>query len=145
MKVVSSLIPVIMVGWLCGCTTAPKQIVTVPLQATTFNAGRIAQAVLTPLGNDTELVVFASGVPDGTVIPEHLYTYIYMGSCTTHESSPVYSLNEQVTDLYDVRAATQLWKKVPLGYDALRSGGYALIVRASPFDGNHDIFCGNLG
>jgi hypothetical protein len=28
--------------------------------------------------------------------------------------------------------------------DTLRAGGYALVVRESPADGNQDIFCGNL-
>jgi hypothetical protein len=144
MKIVSSLALVVAVGWISVGVAAPKQIVSIPLHATTYNAGHIAQATLTPLGSETELVLFVGGVPNGTAIPAHLYTYIYSGSCAQHEPKPAYSLNEYVTDYYENEVGIRLWKSVPVAYDALRSGGYALVVRASPADGNHDIFCGEL-
>ncbi|WP_166366208.1 hypothetical protein [Pseudomonas akapageensis] len=144
MKVVSSLALVVAVGWVSMGVAAPKQIVSIPLHATTYNAGHIAQATLTPLGSDTKLVLFVGGVPIGTAIPAHLYTYIYSGSCARHESKPAWELNEFVTDYFNEQVGIKLWKSVPVAYDSLRSGGYALVVRASPADGNQDIFCGEL-
>lgn len=145
MKIESSLALMVAVGWISVAVAAPKQIVTVPLNATIYNTGHIAQAVLTSMNSsETELTLLVGGVPEGTVVPAHLYTYIYSGSCTRHEPKPVYSLNNLVTDNFNEDAVIQLQKTVPLGYDALRSGDYALVVQTSPADGDQDIFCGDL-
>lgn len=80
MKVVTSLALLVAAGWISVVGAAPKQIVAVPLNATTYNAGHIAQAILTPLSSsETALSLFVGGVPNGTAIPAHLYTYIYSG------------------------------------------------------------------
>jgi hypothetical protein len=73
-----------------------------------------------------------------------LYTYVYSGSCARHEPKPAYSLNQVVTDNFNETEGIQLQKTVPLPYETLRSGHYSLVVRDSPADGNHDIFCGEL-
>ena len=147
MKIVSLLALVVAVGWISGCATAPKQIVAVPLNATIHNSGHIAQATLTSLDSrKTELVLFVGRVPHGTSIPVHLYTYVYSGTCTSLEPKPAYELNRFVSTAFSSQGGgIRLWKSVPVAYDTLLSGEYALVVRASPADGNRDIFCGNLG
>ncbi len=144
MKIVSSLALMVAAGWI-SVAGATQQIDAVPLNATTYNAGHIAQAVLTPMNsNETEVSLFVGGVPDGTLVPAHLYTYIYSGSCAKHEPKPAYSLNRVITENFNETEGIRLEKSVPVGYDTLRSGHYALVVRDSPADGNHDIFCGQL-
>jgi len=145
MKIESSLVLMVAVGWICVALSAPKQIVTVHLNATIYNTAHIAQAVLTPMNSSqTQLTLLVGGVPDDTLTPAHLYTYLYSGSCAKHEPKPAYSLNNLITDNLSDHAVIQFDKTVPLGYDTLRSGHYALVVRASPADGNQDIFCGDL-
>jgi hypothetical protein len=146
MKVVSSLALVVAVGWISVGAAASKQIVVVPLEATIYNGGQFAQAKLTPLSSrETELVLYVSGVPGFTAIPVHLYTYIYSGTCASHGPQPVYELNKIVnTNFGTVGRVIRMWKSVPEAYDTLRSASYALVVRAAPTDGDHDLFCGNL-
>ena len=146
MKIVSSLALVVAVGCISSGAEAAKQIVAVPLDATIYNAGHIAQAIMTPLNsNQTEVNLYLSGVPENTAIPAHLYTYVYSGTCASHESKPAYELNQFVnTDFDTVGVGFRMWKSVPVAYDTLRSGSYALVVRAAPADGDRDIFCGNL-
>lgn len=146
MKVVSTLALVVAVGWISVGAAASKQIVAVPLDATIYNAGQIAQATLTPLSSrETQLVLYISGVPGFTAIPAHLYTYVYSGSCASHGPQPVYKLNKFVnTDFGTLGGVIRMWKSVPEAYDTLRSDSYALVVRAALADGNRDLFCGNL-
>ncbi|MFJ3372991.1 hypothetical protein [Pseudomonas sp. NPDC086251] len=153
MKIVSSLALVVAVGWISGCATTPdSQITSVPLTATVYNPGHFAQATLAPMGNQTDIRLFIGGVPLGTGSPARLYTYVYSGSCASLGPKPAYELNQSVNAQFytpelgarDSRGI-HLRKSVPLAYAALRSGGYALVVRGSPADGGHDIFCGNLG
>ncbi|MCY1404963.1 hypothetical protein D9M71_201880 [compost metagenome] len=146
MKVVSSLALVVAIGWISGCATSPQQIASVPLNATPSNAGNVGKAMLTPIGKDTELYVFVGGVPNDTTLPAHLYTYVYSGTCGNLSPEPAFALNQSVnTEFNQPDVGFQLWKRVPVAYDTLRSGSYAVVVRASPADGNRDIFCGNLG
>jgi len=146
MKIVSSLVLVVAAGWVCTGVAAQKQIVAVPLNAIDHNAGHIAQAVLSPLSSsETHVSLFVGGVPNGTAMPAHVYTYIYSGSCARHEPKPAYSLNRLTTDDFDDQVGMQLTKRVPMAYDTLRSGGYALVLRSSPADGSSEIFCGELG
>jgi hypothetical protein len=145
MKIVSSLALMVAAGSISVAVAAAKQIDAVPLNATTYNAGHIAQAVLTPINSsETELSLFVGGVPDSTLVPAHLYTYIYSGSCAKHDPKPAYSLNRVVTDNFNETEGIHLDKTVPVSYDTLRSGQYALVVRDSPADGNHEIFCGQI-
>lgn len=146
MKIVSSLVLVIAVGWISGGAAATKQIVTAPLNPTVYNSGHVAQAIMTPISSrETEVLLLVGGVPNNTAIPANLYTYIYSGTCTSHEQKPAYSPNELVTDLYPEKGVIQLRKSVPAPYETLRSGGYVLVIKGSPADGDRDIFCGNLG
>jgi hypothetical protein len=153
MKIVSSLALVVAVGWICGCATTPdSQITSVPLNPTVYNAGNTAQATLAPMGNQTRLSVFVGGVPAGTGVPVRLYTYVYSGSCSSLGPQPVFELNQSVNTEFNSPESgpggtrnLRLWKSVPMAYDTLRSGGYALVLRGSPADGGHDIFCGSLG
>jgi hypothetical protein len=152
MKIVSALALVIAVGGISGCASkSESQLRSIPLNATLYNPGHNAQVTLAPMGNQTVLWLFISGVPLGTASPVRLYTYLYLGSCAGLGPKPVYDLNQSVnTQFYLSESGIRgnrdihLRKSVPLGYDALRSGGYALVVRGSPADGGHDIFCGNL-
>ncbi|MFZ3387852.1 hypothetical protein [Buttiauxella gaviniae] len=146
MKIVSSLALVVAVGWVSMSAIASQQIDTVPLNSTNYNAGRVAQATLTPLNShETELSLFVSGVPNGTANPAHLYTYVYSGTCASHGSKPAYELNQVVSSEFNDQTGIQLSKSVPVAYDTLRSSGYALVVRGAPADGSHDLFCGNIG
>ncbi|MBV7477516.1 hypothetical protein KW839_07830 [Pseudomonas sp. PDM31] len=152
MKIVYSLALVVAVGWVSGCTTtSDSRVTTVPLNATLYNPGHIAEATMAPAGNDTALLLFVGGVPVSTGYPAHLYTYVYSGSCASLGPKPVYELNQSVaTNFYSTEPgisgnrAIHLRKSVPMSYDTLRSGGYVLVVRGSPADGSHDIFCGSL-
>lgn len=150
MKIVSSLALAVAAGWICGCASR-SEVTSVPLSATLYNPGHMAQATLAPMGNETVVWLFLSGVPLGSGSPVRLYTYVYLGSCANLGPKPAYDLNQSVnTQFYlsesGIRSnrGIHLRKSVPLAYDALRSGGYALVVRGSPADGGHDIFCGNL-
>jgi hypothetical protein len=42
------------------------------------------------------------------------------------------------------RGGWTLSKKAPVALSELRSGGYAIVVRTGPADGNLDIFCGDI-
>lgn len=147
MKIVFLLASVLVVGWIAGCETAPKQVVTVPLNATIHNSGHTAQATLTPIDSSkTKLVLFVGRVPRDTAIPAHLYTYVYSGTCTSHESKPAYKLNQFVSAAFNSQGAgIRLGLSVPVAYDTLHSSSFALVVRTSPGDGNRDIFCANFG
>ncbi|MDD2046294.1 hypothetical protein [Pseudomonas putida] len=144
MKILSSLALVTAVGWMSGCATAPDhQVVSVPLNATHYNAGQIADATLVARGSETEIRIAVSGVPDNTAMPARLYTYLYAGACGGLSGKPAYSMNETVrSDLNGSGIA--LVKVAPLSLNSLRSGSYALVVRGSATDGNHDLFCANV-
>lgn len=143
MKIVSSLALVLAVGWMSGCATPDHQVVSVPLNATNYNAGHIARATLVPVGSATEIRIAVSGVPSYTVIPARLYTYLYAGACGSLTGKPAYSMNDTVrSDLNG--PGMQLVKVAPLSLDRLRSGNYALVVRGSPADGNRDLFCAKI-
>ncbi len=146
MKIVFSLALVVAVGSMVGCATSPQQITSVSLNATTSNPGRIAEATLTPMGSQTDLWLFVSGVPIQTSYPARLYTYVYSGSCGSLGAKPVYDLNQTVnTQYYSPGPGIHLRKSVPVVYDTLHAGGYALVVRGGPADGGHELFCGKLG
>ncbi|WP_439861893.1 hypothetical protein [Pseudomonas sp. MBLB4136] len=145
MNGVSWLALVVAVGWTSGCTTKPEQIVDVSLTATAHNAGHIAQASLTPAGNETAISFVVGGVPSGTTRPVHLYTYIYPGSCQQLGPEPAYAMNQTLSaDFASKRPPWQFWRRVPVTLSELRAGAYALVVRAGPMDGNLDLFCGNV-
>ncbi|WP_442113522.1 hypothetical protein [Pseudomonas sp. NUPR-001] len=144
MKMLSSLALVMAAGWISGCATGPDhQRVSLPLNATQDNAGQIAHASLVAMGSKTEIRIAVSGVPDSTTIPARLYTYLYAGGCGGLSEKPAYSMNQTVrSDLHG--SGMELVKVAPLSLDSLRSGNFALVVRGSAADGNHDLFCANV-
>lgn len=144
MNIVSSLALAVTVGWISGCaTTAENQIVNIPLNATQHNTGHIAQATLAPMGSDTDVSFFIGRVPSWTALPPHIYTYIYSGTCESLGPKPAYEMNQTVTTAL-MSPAWQLSKKAPVALSTLRSGGYAIVLRASPADGGFNLFCGNI-
>lgn len=121
---------------------------TFALQAARRNAGETGQAAMTSLEDKTALVLTISGVPPWVGRPVRLYTFVYRGSCAHHDEKPAFSLNESTQPYTPGRPAVAgpftLSKTVPLPMAALRSGGYAVVVRASPVDGGDDLFCGDI-
>ncbi|WP_233809876.1 hypothetical protein [Paraburkholderia sp. HP33-1] len=132
-------------GWSTAIASPPSERISIPLTATSQNAGKIAQATLVPVGDATEIVLFVGGVPSNVAQPPHLYTYIYPGMCGDLGPKPVIAMNDQVV-LGDRLPQLSRWmsKRVPIALNELRSGDYALVVRTSPADGFVNIFCGNL-
>jgi hypothetical protein len=145
MKIVSSLALVVAVG-ISGCSTVPdSQVTNVPMNATPINAGNIARPVMMPDGHATALWFAVSGESMGTALPGRLQAYIYPGSCTNLGAKPAYDLNDGPNARFYSSAGFQyFWKSAPVAVETLRAGGYALVVRQSPADGNQSLFCGNL-
>jgi hypothetical protein len=146
MKIVSSLALVVAVGCISGCSTVPdSQITNVPLNATSTNPGSIAQTVMMPSGRATIFWFAVSGEPVGSALPGRLMAYIYPGSCGNLGAKPAYDINDGPNARFYSPASHQyFWKSAPVAVDTLRAGGYALVVRQSPADGNQAIFCGDL-
>jgi hypothetical protein len=127
-------------------------VVSVPLNATSRNAGEIGRAFLIPRGSETDVVVEVSGVPPlVTSRPVHLYTFLYDGRCDRLPPLPVHALTERVLAQSALsgsavpaagpfRVANTIW--LPLA--DLRRARYAVVVRTSPMDGNVDLFCGTI-
>ena len=116
----------------------------IELKASLRNQGEIAWASFAPNGDSTAMVLNVSGVPSYFVRPVRLYTYIYQGSCAQLPASPAYELNEVVVPVRRSAPPFTLNKSVPLPSSQLRSGGYSVVVRASPPDGQIDLFCGDI-
>ena len=127
-----------------GCTTSSSQTVTVPLNATPRNGGQIANATLAVQGNETAFSFVVSGVPSGTLRPLNLCTFINKGSCE-RPGSVAYAMNDRINT--NRISATRGWtysRSAPVALSELLSGGYYLVVRTTPADGNVDIFCGDI-
>jgi hypothetical protein len=116
----------------------------IELKSTLRNQGEVAWASFAPNGDNTSMMLGMSGVPSYLVRPVRLYTYIYRGSCAQPPASPAYELNKVVVPVRQAAAPFTLNKSVPLPASQLRSGGYSVIVRSSPPDGNIDLFCGDI-
>lgn len=146
MKIVSSLALVVAVGSISGCSTVPdRQVTNVPLNATSINAGKIAQSMMMPDGHATMFWFAVSGQPTGSALPGRLLAYIYSGSCASLGSEPAYQMNDGPNARFYSQSSLQyFWKSAPVPVETLRAGGYALVVRESPADGHQAIFCGNL-
>ena len=127
-----------------GCTNSSIQTVTVPLLATPQNLGQIANTTLASQGNQTGFNFVISGVPSGTLRPLNLYTLINKGSCE-RPGSVAYAMNDRINT--NRISATRGWtysRSAPVALSELLSGGYYLVVRTTPADGNVDIFCGDI-
>lgn len=126
--------------------------VTVPLVATSRNAGEIGRAFLVPRGEWTDVVVEVSGVPPLVASrPVHLYTFLYDGRCDHLPIRPAYALTKRVLARQGAAAGAvsggapfAVANAAPLSLDALRRGRYAVVVRTSPADGDVAIYCGEI-
>jgi hypothetical protein len=128
-------------------TAAEKQVVNIPLNASLYNAGEIAQVTLAAHGDETDMSFFVSGVPLYTSLPVRLYTYIYPGSCQALGEKPAYALNQTVTTNRMHSGGRSVWtfsKAAPVSLAELRSKSYAVVLKTSPVDGSQGIFCGNI-
>ncbi|CAN7763056.1 hypothetical protein LJR296_007044 [Cupriavidus necator] len=121
-------------------------VTTVPLAATTRNAGHIAQATLAAQGDQTAITFLIGGVPNEVSSPPHLYTYIYRGTCASHGATPAYDLNRTLLpdNLLGIGGVLTLSRSSTATLNQLRGGKYTVVVRTSPADGNFDIFCGDV-
>jgi hypothetical protein len=114
------------------------------LNATPRNGGQIANTTLAVQGNETAFSFVVSGVPSGTLRPLNLYTFINKGSCE-RPGSVAYAMNDRINT--NRISATRGWtysRSAPVALSELLSGGYYLVVRTTPADGNVDIFCGDI-
>jgi hypothetical protein len=122
---------------------APIQ--TVALKASRSDPGRTGQAILVPRGAVTDIAVWFSSVPNDTTLPAHVYTYLYKGTCNALPGTAAIALNRRVL-------VSQIWSSeafrlthtVQMPIDALRQGGFALVLRTAPADGNRVIYCGEV-
>jgi hypothetical protein len=145
MNIVSSLALVVTVGWILGCAaTSDSQVVNIPLDPTQYNTGNIAQATLAPMGRETNVSFFIGRAPSWTALPFHVYTYIYPGKCNSLGPQPAYEMNQTVTTALQQSPAWHFSKKAPVALSELRSGGYAIVLRAAPEDGSFNLFCGDI-
>lgn len=121
-------------------------VTVVPLTATTRNAGHTAQATLAAQGDQTAITLLVDGVPDEVNAPPHLYAFIYRGTCASHDTKHAYDLNRTVLpdNLPGNGGVLTLSRRAPATLSELRGGGYTVVVRTSPADGNFDIFCGSI-
>ena len=126
----------------------PVDTVSFTLQAGSRNAGETGRGFMTAHGDRTLINLTITGVPPWVGRPIQLFTYVYAGSCAKRDATPAYALNDtvQVTaqNSVGVSGPFTIAKVVPVPMAALRSGGYAIVLRTSPADGNWDIFCGDM-
>lgn len=143
MNVTNQLAVFMIAACICGCTTSSEQVMTVPLLATQRNSGQIANTTLASRGTQTGFSFIISGIPGGVSLPLRLYTFIYKGSCQ-QPGKIAFSMNDQVnTERVAVRGWTYS-RNAPVAMSELLSGGYSIVVRTAPSDGNVDIFCGDI-
>jgi hypothetical protein len=121
------------------------QVASIRLHAGQRNVGESGTALMTSQGNGTSITLIV-GVPSWVVRPVQLYVYIYAGSCLSHDAKPAHALNDVVqAAVFGASPATgpyTLKKFAPLPMASLRAGAYALVVRASPADGDVELYCG---
>lgn len=143
MNVTNQLAVFMIAACICGCTTSSEQVMTVPLLATQRNSGQIANTTLASRGTQTGFSFIISGIPGGISLPLRLYTFIYKGTCQ-QPGQIAFSMNDQVnTERVAVRGWTYS-RSAPVAMSELLSGGYSIVVRTAPSDGNVDIFCGDI-
>lgn len=129
---------------LLGCTHSSSESVNLPLAGTHRNAGQIGRVTLTDVNSQTNLNVYITGVPTGTLLPPRIFTFINKGSCQ-QPGATAYALNDQVNTRSD--AGTKGWsfyRSAPVPLATLLAGGYSIVLRSAPSDGDTDIFCGDI-
>jgi len=128
---------------LLGCTSSSNQTISVPLKATQKNAGQIANATLNAVDGETNFDFYLSGVPDGTILPLRIFTFVNKGSC--QQPGPVaYDMNDRITTQRATEAGWTFYRSAPIPLPDLLSGKYSILVRTTPEDGSVDIFCGDV-
>jgi len=145
MKSCLPLPAILITAALLGCSSSSHhQSMNLPLAATQRNPGHTATTALTGEGNQTNFDFYVTGVPNGTILPPRLYTFINKGSC--QQPGPVaFAMNDKVNT--ENNAGTGGWtfyRSAPIALAELLSGKYAVVVRTSPEDGSADIFCGDV-
>jgi len=126
---------------------AAADAVVIPLQATTINAGNVAQATLLPQDGNTSILLDFSGVPGGTTLPVHVYTYIYEAGCGALPAKPAFALNDRVLARKNTGSFAgpfNLVHTTPLPMSDLLSGRFSIALRSAPADGDQVIFCGEV-
>lgn len=140
----SCLALVVAVGTISACASR-SEIVDVPLNATPQNATHIARATLSPVGNQTGILLTVGGVPHDLAVPSRLASAIYPGSCQHLGAQPAYeSRQANSVDYPSLAPRSQHWAQAPVALSELTKGDYALLVRTSPADGSRPLFCGNI-
>ncbi|MDH4609098.1 hypothetical protein [Pseudomonas sp. BN102] len=132
---------------LAGCTSLhDRQVANIQLTPSIHNAGQIGQATLASAGKDTSISIFISGVPSDTTRPVHIYTFIYSGTCNQRpETTPEFEINQNVlTDKAYAKRGWTISRSAPVELSTLRTGGYSIVLRVGPADGNREIFCGDI-
>jgi hypothetical protein len=132
-------------------TAAESNLDSIRLVGTGYNAGKTGKALVAPEGDKTVVHLMLSGVPSGTSLPIHLYTYVYDGTCSGPKSKARYALTDRVLansiirpQAYGAfRGPVQLSLSIPVAFQTMRATQYAISVRTSPADGDWEIFCGD--
>jgi hypothetical protein len=127
--------------------SAAADAVVIPLRATSINAGNVGQATLLPLNGDTSIVLDFTGVPGGTTLPVHVYTYLYEAGCGALPTKAAYALNDRVLAVKNTggwAGPFKLAHMTPLPMNELLSGRFSIALRSAPQDGNQVIFCGEV-
>lgn len=144
MKTCIPLATLLIAASLVGCTSSSKQSMSLPLAATHNNPGHIANTTLTGVGNQTNFDFYITGVPEGTLLPPRIYTFINKGGCQ-QPGATAFAMNDKVNT--ESAAGTKGWtfyRSAPIALSELISGKYSVVVRTAPEDGNLDIFCGEV-
>ncbi len=135
-----------------GDTPSSREFFTMALKPTPIAPAQSGRAFLTTQDSGTRVLVEVTGVPQMIVSrPVHLHTFIHRGRCGALASTPVYSLLDTVlagspasTALAPANGPFTVSNVAPLSLAQLRAGGYAIVVRSSPADGDREIFCGEV-
>ena len=144
MNLCRTLAVVLITAGLLGCTHSSSQSVNLALQGTGRNAGQVGRVTLTDMGDKTNFNFYITGVPEGTLLPPRIYTFINKGGCQ-QPGATAFAMNDKVNT--ESAAGTKGWtfyRSAPIALSELISGKYSVVVRTAPEDGNLDIFCGEV-
>ncbi len=142
----------LLVGCAAGGDAPSREFVTVTLKPGPDLPAQTGRAFLMPQDGGTRVQIEVTGVPAMIVSrPVHLYTFIHRGRCGALVSPPAYPLLRTVlagspasTALAPAHGPFTVSNVAPLPLAELRAGGYAIVVRSAPADGDREIFCGDV-
>jgi len=144
MKPCLPLSALLITATLFGCSSSSHQSMNLPLAATQRNPGHTATTTLTGEGNQTNFDFYITGVPNGTILPPRIYTFINKGSCQ-QPGPAAFAMNDKVnTEPNAGSGGWTFYRSAPITLPDLLSGKYSVVVRTSPEDGSADIFCGDI-